>query len=84
MARKALGVSQQEKKAKVDVNQLYTRLNQLVPEYGTLKGKADELKAQVEDGNKEIKRICKELYINNLDVDDCTMNYQFITKQNVD
>ncbi len=83
MARKALGVSQEEVVKKEDVKDLENRLKKLIPDYGTNKSKADELKAIIDDGNKEIKRICKELSIADMEVDGWKMNYSVVTKHHV-
>lgn len=82
MARIPLGVSLvQEPEQKIqDEKNLRHQLQILIPEYGLNKTKADELKAVIDDGNKEIKRLCKELSVDSMEIEGWTMSYKVITK----
>ena len=86
MARKVLTeVQGTEKTTQKDAKNLQNRLKNLIPEYGLNKSKADELKALVDAGNKEIKSICKELSIEKLEnVDGWNMTYKVKEKHNID
>lgn len=83
MARKVLGVQQTPEQKAQDGENLRYQLQKLIPEYGLNKSKADELKAVLDDGNKEIKRICKELSVDSMEVEGWTMSYKVVTKQSV-
>ena len=83
MARKVLVEQQAPEQKAQDGEKLRYQLQKLIPEYGLNKSKADKLKAVLDDGNKEIKRICRELSVDSMRVEGWTMSYTVATKHSV-
>ena len=81
MVSKAIPVEEVNQKP---VNSLENKLKNLITTYGSTKSQADELKALIEADNKEIKRICRELSINNMETNGWAMSYVVAVKHIVD
>ena len=81
MARKAIGTEQE----KVDVKKLQNQLKKLIPIYGTNNTQLKELKAKVDDDNKAIKGICKQLFAGSAKttIGDWSVDYKVVDKHNV-
>lgn len=90
MARKVIEVETPQAETKevkltaAAKKKLRTRLDDLIPVYGSNKTEADRLKAVIEDDNKEIKAICKQLALDKAEIDGWEMTYRVDQKHNID
>lgn len=90
MARKVIEVETSQAEAKevkltaAAKKKLRIRLDNLIPVYGSNKSYVDELKALIEDDNKEIKAICRQLALDKAEVNGWEMTYRVDSKHNID